>query len=59
MVHTIKSLRQLPFKTYSAYVLKTEEDKKIAGNKTAYLFVSKYLSCIILFVEGVKEIDGK
>lgn len=60
MIHKIDNLRQLPYNLYSGYVLKNESDKDaIVGNKIGYLYISKSPVCIFLFVEGVKEIDGK
>lgn len=54
---TIETLGQLPYKTYSVYLFKTEEDAiKKAGERESYLYIQPSPKCVLLFVYGVKEI---
>jgi len=52
MVTKISSLKELPYKSFHGYILKTEEDTKFIGDKKAYMFISESPKCIFLFVEA-------
>jgi len=57
----ITNLKQLPFKTYTAWLLKSEKDIKLEEkeNPNKYIWISKSPKMIILFTEFVEEITGK
>jgi len=57
MITKITDLKQLPFKTYTAWLLKSEEDLK--PEDEGYLYISKSPKMTILFTEFVEEISGK
>lgn len=55
MLKTIKSLRELPYADYMAYLLKSEEDSKLYTN--GYLFISSHPKMIIVFVDSDQKIS--
>jgi hypothetical protein len=57
----ITDLKQLPFKTYTAFLLKSEDDIKLEEkeNPNKFIWISKHPKMIILFIEFVEEISGK
>jgi len=50
------NLKALPFKSYTATLLKSEDDIK---DRDGYLYISKSPKMVILFTESVDEIHGK
>ena len=51
MITKIETLKDLPYKDFHAYILKTEDDTKFIGDNGGYIFISKSPKCIYLFVE--------
>lgn len=57
MITEITDLKQLPYKTYTAWLLKSKED--IKSHDEGYLYISSTPKMIILFTEFIEEIHGK
>jgi hypothetical protein len=54
MIKKLETFKELPYNTYTAYLLKTEEDAKkyIDG----YLIITHSPKMILLFIDFVEEI---
>lgn len=57
MVTEITNLKQLPYKTYTAWLLKSKDNVK--PEDEGYLYISSSPKMIILFTEFIEEIHGK
>lgn len=57
MINKIDNFSQLPYSTYTGYLLKSEEDAKEFNE--GFLIITKHPRMIILFVEFIEEISGK
>lgn len=53
----IDSFRELPYNTYTAYLLKSEEDAK--NYSEGYLIITHSPKMILLFIDFVDEINSK
>lgn len=57
MIIKIASLKELPYRLYTAHLLKSESD--ITDNMEGYLITTSKPKMTILFTEYIEEIYGK
>lgn len=57
MIKKIESFKELPYNTYTGYLLKTEED--VSKYDEGYLIITKNPKMILLFIDFIEEINNK
>jgi hypothetical protein len=57
VIKKIESFKELPYNTYTGYLLKTEED--VSKYDEGYLIITKNPKMILLFIDFIEEINNK